>query len=490
MLLLSSKNHKSSLEKEIFLPLSLLYLFSWWLSPASVVASALANALVKADNEILQSRSSLIIRMSCSSDNGDISSVDKDVQEFHQYAAAAVDLTMVHLSSDALSVIRSCRNWDEEQQRRQSYLYRFSVLNDKGGNNMNFLSETIPPILLDASVKIYLPSPSGKKTVVVKEETNSVNGHFANKKTLIQVWHGPSLLHRIPINENQHGSIINDDTGFGSPVWSPDESCLLYCAERIPYKTAPFWTTSRGEEFKAVTGNDPPPLRGGDNVFGVGQREHWGERYSTQEPILDLFILNLETGRVGRIQNVPTRFSSELSSGIREKEEENRSVTLGQAVWHPSGQAVAFTAWDAGLPKRLGMIYCRNRSSKVMEASVRQLLRSLATRETARDDDDDYTLDKDFQCHSDGIPYSRSPRYFISAGEARLVFLGSDRAFVSHDACVGLFGVDANGTRDCIVPVVDNPKNDGPRVFGMGFLGFSWVSFRCSAAWKVTPTPT
>ncbi|KAG7366455.1 peptidase S9 prolyl oligopeptidase family protein [Nitzschia inconspicua] len=378
------------------------------------------------------------------------STIDEDVQEFHQYAASAVDLSMVHASqTSVLSVIRSCRNWDADQ--RQSYLYRFNI-----HGPMSRPATSMPPIPLDTSIKIYLPSPSGNKTIVVKEESMTGGDETASaKKTVVEVWHGPSLVRRIPINEKQHGKVINDAAGFGSPVWSPDETCLLYSAERVPPKTESFWTSTT----ESIPGNQTP-VRGGNNVFGLGQREHWGERYYMQEPILDLYIMNLLSGKIGQIQNVPNCFSPSYDNG-------SESVTLGQAVWHPSGYKVAFTAWNAGLPRRLGMIYCRNRASKIYETSVRKLLQSLLDLAPTEDD----ARDNDFVCQSNNLPYARSPRYVQTGESDRLVFLGSERAFVSHDFCMGIYRASSSDTVDCIVPVVSRPIDTGPKLFGMGFPG-------------------
>jgi acylaminoacyl-peptidase len=467
MLSVSSSYPKVSCRKWLLLS----YLQSLLLTHVVFLASALTPPVL-ADTNKLQSKMEMTSKPS--SIVSDTFTIDNDVQEFHQYAASAVDLTMVHATeTDVLSVIRSCRNWDADQ--RQSYLYRFNL---KGEDNNP--ADYMPPVPLDSSVKIYLPSPSGNKTAIIKEIVSKANGDECNKAkgTIVEVWHGLSLLRRIPINEKQHGKIIQDATGFGSPVWSPDETCLLYSAERIPPKTEPFWTVSVEKSGKDATEN--APIRGGNNILGLGQRDHWGERYHTQEPILDLYIMNLESGRAARIQNVPSKYPSAAATDETpsvEQEINNESITLGQAVWHPAGDKVAFTAWDAGLPKRLGMIYCRNRASKIFEAPVQTLLNQLAA------ESDDGSRDEDFDCHSNDLAYARSPRYAQMEGEdTRLMFLGSDQAFASHDACMGLYGVSASGNVDCIVPVMKKPQIDGPKVFGMGFPGLflSQLPVTCS----------
>ncbi|KAL3918278.1 MAG: hypothetical protein SGILL_004312, partial [Bacillariaceae sp.] len=378
----------------------------------------------------------------------DKKAIDQDVNDFHQFAAAAVDLTHVSVNEHGmLTAVRSCRNWDLDQ--RQSYLYRFSLKHPETFAH-------IPPTPLDASVKLYLPSPSGRKMIILK-----TTGEGNDETTILEVWEGAALVRRIPISkEQQHGKIVNDATGFGTPVWSPDETCLLYSAERVPVETEPFWKTKSGSDAK----NDDTARRGGQSALGLGQREHWGERYPTLGPILDLFIVNLDTGRIGKVHNVPKSYPGRDAS-----EDHDETIALGQAVWHPSGDKIAFTGWDAGLPKRLGMVYCRNRYSKVFEASVQKLLWSLESETSdGRGEKDNET----YLCLTKDLPYSRSPRYVsMENGDSALVFLGNHREFVSHDSSMGLWHVTRKGEIDNIVPIIDMPLQNGPTVLGMGFPG-------------------
>jgi acylaminoacyl-peptidase len=394
-------------------------------------------------------------------------SVDHDVRDFHQYAASAVDLTHVSSVEDAqgtttvfVTAIRSSRQWDPplDQQRRQSHLYRFS-LNATTTQPL----QNLPPIPLDASIQIYLPSPSGKKTVVVTT-TTTTTAEKKDKTSTLQVWEGAVLISCIVLKT--HGTIIHDPTGFGTPVWSPDETHLLYNAERLPEPAEAFWKMTAADDDDKNDSNKIPAhrRRGGQFVLGIGQREHWGERYSTQEPILDLFLLNLQSGRIAKVDNVPTCYP-----GRDDTSGDDETITLGQAVWHPSGNKIAFTGWDAGLPKRLGMVYCRNRFSKVFEASVENLLKKLQA-----DDDEskDGSDDEAFRCLTNDLPYARSPRYVsMESGDPALVFLGNHRQFVSHDAAMGLWHVTRKGEIDNIVPIIDMPLKEGPSVLGIGFPG-------------------
>jgi acylaminoacyl-peptidase len=409
--------------------------------------------------------------------------VDRDTEEFHQYAAAAVDLSMVHLSGGVLSAIRSTRNWD--LQERQSYLYRFFMKDET--------TTTLPPIQLDTNILSYLPSPSGEKTVVFKKEpqkqqqtSGGGGGDSGSPKTIVEVWDGSSLTRRIVLPENKHGKVIDDPTGFGSPVWSPNnnEEFVMYCAERKSRKTSPFWTTKSPKDNNDDGNNnnhrDSSTIRGGNFVLGEGQTEHWGERYHNQHPILDIYILNIETGRTERVENVPKSFDDDgTTSSPKDHDDDGDGITLGQPSWHPSGRAIAYTGWNSGLPKRFGLVYCRNRESKIFESNVNDLLRDLSGESDGCDDDDDdeddekaTATEENFTCVSTNLPYARSPRYVtLDDGGETLLFLGSEVAFVSHDGCMALYKKDTTLTVQEVVPVISHPKEDGCKVLGMGFPG-------------------
>jgi len=401
------------------------------------------------------------------------SQMDEDVSEFHQFAAAAVDLNSGHVSSQSvLSVIRSVRNW--ELNTRQKYLYRLNLaplLTESGESERTEDNMLLPPIPLDSSVQMYLPSPSGKKTAVIKSEQKSEG---ETDEQIIEVWEGSSLTRRIKVGgKDNHGKLINDPTGFGVPSWSPDETCLLYSAERVIPNSVPFWTHTEKKTTNSEK-EDRVENRGGQNVLGQGQRESWGECYSKQEAILDLYILNLSTGRLGRVRNVPKVFDEGKSEVLEASIYSSPSTTLGQAVWQPKSSYIAFTGWSAGQPKRLGMVYCKNRRSKIFLADVGPLLKELSNADEIQSNEtpgDDSEIG--YTCVSTHLSFSRSPRYVEDDdGKDNLIFLGSESEFVSHDSCMGLYRWDdENQVTQNVVPVVQSPSTKGAIVMGMGFPG-------------------
>ena len=403
--------------------------------------------------------------------------LDKDTTEFHQYAAAAVDLSSGHVSSKSvLSVVRSVRNW--ELNTRQNYLYRFNLaplLTGVGESETKDDDLQLPPIPLDPSVQTHLPSPSGRKTVVIKTEQK--DGTETDER-IVEVWQGSSLTRRIQVGgKESHGKMINDAAGFGVPSWSPDEEYLLYSAERLPPTSVPFWTKTENA-VKNDKKESNKKQRGGQNVLGQGQSESWGECYSKQDAILDLYVLNLSTGRLGRVKNIPEAFGETQSAETAASTYSSPSITLGQAVWHPTSSKIAFTGWSAAQPKRLGMVYCRNRASKIYVSDVGSLLQELSKADGNENDDNigvetESNSEMSYTCVSSDLAYSRSPRYVQGDdGKEILVFLGSKSSFVSHDACMGLYRWDEiNQVAENVISIVDIPSTKGASVSGLGFPG-------------------
>ena len=142
---------------------------------------------------------------------------------------------------------------------------------------------------------------------------------------------------------------------------------------------------------------------GGRHVLGVGKSEDWGEKYTTTS-LLGLFCIDVNTGRVGRVTNVPGYTQYSIDGGY----------VLGRPIFAPCGSSIVYAAWDAGaggnMPRRLGAIYCFHRACKLYSSSVTRLLHQLAT---ANDDDDGPITtnddDDEFICITPNDKLARSP---------------------------------------------------------------------------------
>jgi acylaminoacyl-peptidase len=370
-----------------------------------------------------------------------------------------------------------------DKEGRQKYLYQIPITVSPASSESESESESessitttssLPPTLMDSTIQIRLPSPSGTKMMIVKQQqddTTTTTTTTTKSTSTMELWEGDALTRRITASvdkKNDHGPIIDDATGFGIPTWSPDETCILYAAEQKAVKTKAFWKKNDNGKDED---EDEGTVRGGQNVLGQGTLEDWGEKLSKQSPLLDLYILNVDTGKRERVANVPST-----------------EVTLGQAVWHPDGKTIAYTGWDAGglgnMARRLGMIFCRNRASKIYTSDVTKLLERLQPGNDDDDDDDDddntgeekaKEEDTDFICVTPDFPFARSPQFAqLKDGTPSLVFLANPKGFVSHDGCMGLYQSKSSDGEsvDCVVPVVEIPDKDAPTsLHGMGFPG-------------------
>lgn len=282
------------------------------------------------------------------------------------------------------------------------------------------------------------------------------------------------LTHRIVLPEKLHGNVINQPNGMGSLSWRPDETAVVYGAERLDPETVSYFeTNSEQREEKKI---------GAQNVLGYGKTERWGEKYTKMAGLLDLFLLNIKSGAIAKIENVPTEKSNEEST--------LDGYCLGQASFSPCGTHVVYTAWDAGaggeMPRRLGMIYCYNRPSKIYASPIKKLMVNLASPGESRPSSILMsTTDGNCVCLTKAIRISRSPRFSPPKGTvASLCYLASDKGFDTHDSAMSLHALnwDTKGgrplvdtTRVLVKSTVDAEKPDDPTTVRVANLCFPGI---------------
>lgn len=87
-------------------------------------------------------------------------------------------------------------------------------------------------------VAVFSPSPSGKFLAVIKEDT--AGGKDAAKDAyVIEVWGNDEAAGRLidqVSTAGVHGKIVGG-TWFGGLSWSPDESKVVYVAQKNPTET-------------------------------------------------------------------------------------------------------------------------------------------------------------------------------------------------------------------------------------------------------------
>ncbi|KAL7521562.1 hypothetical protein ACHAWX_006982 [Stephanocyclus meneghinianus] len=385
-----------------------------------------------------------------------------DADAYHEMISAAVDLTSVYVRNGILYATRSVRDIDTNSRR--AFLYSIPLATDR---QSPFIP---PPMELPTKIKARIPSPSGNKLAILVEESipplESNNGN-ENKRALFEIWTdgGHRLENRIVLPKEKHGPVCTDFDWFGGIAWSPDETALVYNAEVPSPKTASFFDTSS----KLVDGT----VAGGQYTLGVGKSENWGEKYISTA-LLGLFCVNVETGRIGAVENVPMMRDPATTTG---------GYVLGQAIFSPCGQSVAYTGWDAGgggdMPRRLGAIYCFQRPCKIYSSPVRNLLTELSK---PRNDEEDCERDDGFECITPHDRLARSPRFSkVVNGHAKLAYLCNTKGFDTHGGCMALHVADWNlsqesfvkGSQRIVVDVVSMPgeRGDSAVISGISFPG-------------------
>jgi acylaminoacyl-peptidase len=404
---------------------------------------------------------------------------DRDARAYHEFVAAAVDLSDAHCRTDnnrknhVLTVIRSVRDIDQNKRRR--FLYHLPLTLAMDGDDST--SIPIPPTELHDDVTVRLPSPSGNRTAIFRKEAIADDTTKRSQRQILEIWQHARLERRIVFDTSLHGSIVNDGGGggFGRPVWNAQETALVYIAERPPpVKPVSFFETTRVDQSP----ESPPEQRGGQYTLGYGQTEKWGEKYHSQSALLDLFCVAIETGKVGRVENVPGQKDNGSTLG---------GYTFGQPVFAPDSSAIVYVGWDAGgggyMPRRLGLVYCQQRPSKLYLSPITQLWKRLST---LSESDDSEVSDEPFTCLTPDHRISRSPQFAPPPANASdgtsLVFLSSKDGFDTHSGCLELHGVSWKQGRvvpdshSVIVASVGDPGKEQPTkangdVAGLSFPG-------------------
>ena len=314
-------------------------------------------------------------------------------------------------------VVRSVRDIDNGSKRQ--YLYTIPIPQGHG-----FFPFSIPPTELNSAIKARILSPSGECMLILREEKTG-----DETRQVFEIWTKAAecLTHRIVLPKKLHGKVIHQPGGLGSLSWNQDETAVVYCAERNAPETTNFFDTEPKDK-----------LVGAQNVLGLGKEEQWGEKYMKMAGLLDLFLLHVPTGNVNKIDNVPGG-SNAGSLG---------HYVLGQPSFSPCGTHIVYTAWDAGgggeMPRRLGMIYCYNRPSKIFCSPIEKLMLQMVQTSSSTGSPKSSRFmgpskDGDFLCLTESSQLARSPRFSpVKGTTSRLCFLASEIGFDTHNGAVSL----------------------------------------------------
>eukprot|EP00041_Stephanoeca_diplocostata_P025471 m.668060 g.668060 ORF g.668060 m.668060 type:complete len:813 (-) comp22753_c0_seq6:320-2758(-) len=216
-------------------------------------------------------------------------------------------------------------------------------------------THTVPPAAPHSTFPVEVPSggtvavsPSGRQMIILHAcSTNAPTG--SNLSGKVELWNQDGFVRTlIPEGGGRdpcHGAIYPESHMFGCMEWNDDETRILYCADE--YFKVPQSTLFSSQD--KVTGSTCSP------ADKFEWRESFGEQLETVvNPRLYVMDLAASATSVG-CQAVAT--SAVAPDTLR-------GWSLGKAVWAPHDQGVVCTAWPPG--RRLGAIYCTNRSSTIL----------------------------------------------------------------------------------------------------------------------------
>eukprot|EP00612_Vaucheria_litorea_P001100 CAMPEP_0171459608 /NCGR_PEP_ID=MMETSP0945-20130129/4823_1 /TAXON_ID=109269 /ORGANISM="Vaucheria litorea, Strain CCMP2940" /LENGTH=742 /DNA_ID=CAMNT_0011985659 /DNA_START=140 /DNA_END=2364 /DNA_ORIENTATION=- len=336
--------------------------------------------------------------------------------------------------SMSAKIKRSVKDIDFNKIR--TFLYEYEIETETGNwKRLGFEREI-------SDYSVYSFSPSGKKLATFKKVSNESKKESAEYE--VEVWNndsdqGISLASKFS-TKTSHGEIMMDGW-FGDFNWSPDESCAVYVAQK-PLKTSLSFF-SPPEEGKAV----------GDQFL---YKEDWGEKYAGVFD-LSLYIVNFENHKVAEVPNI------------------DPSLCPGQPQWAKQGTYIVYTAWKT-LPRKLGIIYCYQRSCGLFSANVSLLALELSIN-TSSEKIGKIEIEHKAMTQNDIL--ALFPR--ISKCGEKLVWLSRKEGFSTHSGAfrLALGNLSDDGQIEAqknLVDITVNPASDEE------FPGL-WSSSLPSACW-------
>jgi len=356
------------------------------------------------------------------------SSNEQDAAAYNRYFSSSVDIKSGYVRNGLLTASRSVR--DIDNNKRRSFLYQVCTSKDRDGNVIRI---NIPPMEESSSIKARIPSPSGNKVAVFMKENDSKTG---KTKQVMEIWSngGSTLQRRIVLPTNiLHGDVCTDTSWFGGMSWRPrNEDVIVYVAEKKSEDAKSFFDVVEKEKDSETTNTIV-----GQFTLGAGKKEDWGEKY-VGTANLGLFCVSITSGNVVAVENVPS--SGESKHGNPD------TFTLGQPIFTPCGNSIVYTAWDAGggglMPRKLGSIYCYQRSSALHTSSIQNLIEKLHNADINKE-----SKDGPSQCLTPKHALARSARFPNSSlnpsvSTSKLAFLCSSKGFDTHGGCMALHTID------------------------------------------------
>jgi hypothetical protein len=84
---------------------------------------------------------------------------------------------------------------------------------------------------LDSGVVLFAPSPSGRRTLVVRGGGSGNDKAGGGDSCTVELWGGAGVEFELAVPSALHGAVFNDGWFSTGAAWSPDETKLVYVAE-------------------------------------------------------------------------------------------------------------------------------------------------------------------------------------------------------------------------------------------------------------------
>uniref|UniRef100_A0A2S2QBH8 Acylamino-acid-releasing enzyme n=1 Tax=Sipha flava TaxID=143950 RepID=A0A2S2QBH8_9HEMI len=179
------------------------------------------------------------------------------------------------------------------------------------------------------------------KYFCVVREVNSVN----EKKQYLEVWADGALVNNFDLSAlDVHGKIY-DDAEFATLQWSPDETKIIYIAEKKIPKSEPFYK-QKPKNSADKDGVDNNPVPGKEYEWS----QDWGEQLVGKiTPVL--VICDIKADTINVLPNIPNY------------------INPASVIWNPDGSGVVGIGYII-TPRKLGLIYCTNRPSHIFSLTL------------------------------------------------------------------------------------------------------------------------
>ncbi|KAI4460703.1 serine peptidase s9 family member [Holotrichia oblita] len=222
------------------------------------------------------------------------------------------------------TVLKSIWSQRDVEKGKITKILRVHNLNSDGKNAQSMCSVDVTGQLLSCSSKT-------ENLIGLIRESDS--------KQFLEIWSQDELKTTVDLKSlDLHGDVYTDGE-FARLQFSPDETKLLYIAEKKQPKTEPFWK----RKHVKPNSKDDEIIKGQEYLY----REDWGEQL------------------VNKIQSVIVQYDLnkdevEILSGIPE------NVFPAKPSYSPDGTHIIGIAYKTH-PRKLGLIYCTNRLSTIFK---------------------------------------------------------------------------------------------------------------------------